>query len=251
MINKLNFLCLLFFCFQISAEEKVDVDVYVYHLQPPFIVNSQTRTGLYYDFATYLNSKSTKFHFDIVFVPRKRVGNMLDDDRLNGILLGVSPVWFQDKMETKFLWTKSVHEDQDEIVSLVDNPIEYTGAESLTGKILGGVRGFYYYGISEKVTEGKIARYDTIGEDEVLQMVLLKRVDFGIISRSTLSYLVEAKNWQDTFYLSKQPHDKYQRRVLVPYPQKAVFDEIAPIVNKIAEDPKWQQTLLKYSLLTD
>jgi polar amino acid transport system substrate-binding protein len=230
----------------VSAEQKENVDVYVYHLKPPFIVNNSYELGLYFDFSSYLNSKSEKYHFKTIFVPRKRIESMLTMDKLDGILLGVSPVWFKDKAETKFLWTEGVYQDQDEVVSLAQNPIEYTGPKSLVGKVLGGVRGFYYYGISEKVSEGLISRHDTIGEYELLQMIMLKRVDVGIVSRSTLQYLIKAKNLQNKFYLSKQPHDKYHRRILIPHDKRAIYDEITPIIDQMSDDSYWLQILEKY-----
>jgi polar amino acid transport system substrate-binding protein len=220
--------------------------MYVYHLQPPYALNTATKTGMFFDFADYINSKTERYHFTIVYVPRKRIGSMLKDGKLNGVLLGVNPLWFNDINETKFLWTGSFSEDQDEVVSSVDNSIEYTGADSLSGKVMAGVRGFYYAGISEKVNQGSIVRYDTVGEDEVLQMILLKRVDVGVVSRFTLNYLAKTKGWQNKFYISKQPHDKYQRRILVPHAQKAVYDEILPIVNGISDDPSWKEILRKY-----
>ncbi|MCI2284658.1 transporter substrate-binding domain-containing protein [Colwellia sp. MSW7] len=77
-------------------------------------------------------------------------------------------------------------------------------------------------------------------------MILLKRVDVGVVSRFTLNYLAKTKGWQNKFYISKQPHDKYQRRILVPHAQKAVYDEILPIVNGISDDPSWKEILRKY-----
>lgn len=249
LLNKFNWLSvafLLFFLTQASAEEKINVDVYVYHLKPPFIVSNTYELGLYFDFSTYLNTKTDKYHFETVFVPRKRIETMLASHKLNGILLGVNPIWFKDKAETKYYWTPAIYEDQDEFVSLQENAVEYSGAKSLAGKILGGVRGFYYFGVDELVKQGDITRYDTIGEYELLQMLILKRVDVGIVSRSTIDYLVKAKNWQSKFYLSKQPHDKYQRRILIPHYKKAVYDELAPIVSSLVEDPAWQKILDKY-----
>ena len=249
MFNKLYLLFVIFFLiFPVAAvaAEKEHVDVYVYHLKPPFNINNTYELGLHFDFSTYLNSKSDKYHFETIFVPRKRIEIMLDSNKLNGILLGVNPVWFKDKAETKYLWTSNIYQDQDEVVSLAERAIEYTGPKSLTGKVLGGVRGFYYFGVNEQVSQGNIIRQDTVGEYELLQMIMLKRVDIGIVSRSTLEYLVKAKNWQGKFYLSKQPHDKYQRRILVPHAKRAVFDEIQPIVNNIMKDPAWRKTLEKY-----
>jgi polar amino acid transport system substrate-binding protein len=236
----------LLFTAKTVAADKENVDVYVYHLKPPFIVNNSYELGLYFDFSTYLNSKSEKYHFETVFVPRKRIETMLNSDKLDGILLGVNPTWFKDKAETKYLWTSSVYQDQDDVVSLAEKAVEYTEPKSLEGKILGGVRGFYYFGINEQVSQGNITRHDTIGEYELLQMIMLQRVDIGIVSRSTLEYLMKAKGWQDKFYMSKQPHDKYERRVLVPHYKKALFDEISPIIKELPDDPFWKSILKQY-----
>jgi polar amino acid transport system substrate-binding protein len=171
---------------------------------------------------------------------------MLDSGKLDGILLGVNPTWFKDKAETKYLWTTNVYQDQDEVISLTDSPVEYTGVESFSGMILGGIRGFYYYGIDEQVKLGRITRIDTIGEYELLQMIMLKRVDAGIVSRSTLEYLMKAKGWQGKFHLSKKPHDKYQRRILIPHSKKDVYDEISPLISNLSNDPYWKLILKQY-----
>ena len=243
--------CTFVFCSRIEAQpfplqDKVNVDVYVYHLKPPFIVNNAQKIGLYFDFSDYLNTKNERYHFETVFVPRKRIETMLASKKFNGILLGVSPIWFGDKSETKYLWTTSFFQDQDEVVSITDVAFEYTGPKSITGKVFGGVRGFYYFGIDELVNSGEISRYNTIGEYELLQMLLLERVDVGIVSRSTLNFLYKEKNWKNQFYLSKKPHDKYQRRILVPKYNKAIFDEISPIIDNLKHDPAWQKLIEKY-----
>jgi len=242
----LSLFCWFIFSTQAIGKDKINVDVYVYHLKPPFIVSNTNMLGLYFDFSDYLNTKTDKYHFETVFVPRKRVETMLATKKLNGILLGVNPVWFKDKSETQYLWTGNIYQDKDEFVSLLESPVEYSGAESLAGKVLGGIRGFYYFGIDEQVKQGEITRYDTIGEYELLQMVLLKRIDVGIVSRSTLDYLVKAKGWQDRFYISKQPHDKFERRVLVPHDKKDIYNEIFPIINEMNKDQFWKLILKQY-----
>ncbi len=105
-------LCLAFLAalsLPIVAKQKVNVDVFVYHLKPPFIVSNTNKLGLYFDFSDYLNTKSDNYHFETFFVPRKRIETTLLSGNLNGVLLGVSPVWFDDKEETKFLWTSNVY----------------------------------------------------------------------------------------------------------------------------------------------
>lgn len=229
-----------------QAYERTLVSIYAYHLKPPFIVSEENHQGLYYDFSEYLNEKSQQYTFTTVFVPRKRVELMVNNGQLDGMLLGVNPIWFGDKQEKRFLWSANIYHDQDEMISLSKTPTEYTGPASLKGKVLGGVRGFSYFGVDDLVKSGEVERHDTIGEREILMMLLAGRVDVGIVSRSTYQYLLRKENWQNIFHLSQQPHDNYQRRLMAPLQLKNIFEHIAPMIEKLPDDPKWQAILDKY-----
>lgn len=222
------------------------VTVYAYHLKPPFIVDQHQELGLYYDFSAFLNSKGDTYRFHTQFVPRNRVEHDLTHKNFDGVLLGVSPIWFRDQAEKKYLWTPGIYDDQDEIVSLAESPFDYRGPKSLVGKKLGGVLGFAYFGVDKLVAKGKIARINTVGEHEVLEMLLKGRVDVGIVSRSTLNYLVAREGWQGRFYLSRQPHDRFARRVLVLRRDQALYDYLLPILQGLQSDKDWQAILRKY-----
>ena len=239
-------LAILIFSQPLAAKDKTLISVYVYHLKPPYILNIENETGLYYDFSRYLSQKSKLYEFHTIYLPRKRVEAYLNSNKIDGMLLGVSPIWFQDKARKKYLWTSAVFQDQDEIVSLATKPVEYLGPESLIHKSLGGVLGFYYFGIDSLVSQGKIKRRDAHSELSVLKMILSKRVDVGIVSRSTFLYLSIRENWEDKFHLSLKPHDVFTRHVLVPHTNKNIYDHIAPLLNNIEDDPDWQRILKKY-----
>ncbi|MDT0604135.1 transporter substrate-binding domain-containing protein [Thalassotalea castellviae] len=130
---------------------------------------------------------------------------MIANETLNGILLGVNPVWFSDKDEKEYLWTPRVFTDRDEIVSLISQSIEFIKPQSLKGKVFGGVRGFYYFGINELIEEEIITRVDTANEVDLFSMLLNQRVDAAIISRSTFDHTIKKNNWQNKFHLSKKP----------------------------------------------
>ncbi len=89
--------------------------------------------------------------------------------------------------------------------------------------VFGGVRGFYYYGITELVTAKKAKRIDTVSEPDLFTMLLKQRVDVTIISKLTFNYMVKKNNWQNDFYLSTIPHDTYERRILVPLNMTETF----------------------------
>lgn len=222
------------------------VTVYTYHEKPPLVTNATKKQGMYYDFTRRLNTISTKYHFEIVTIPRKRIERMLASNTLNGILLGVNPVWFSDKEELKYHWTPRIFSDRDEIVSLIQQSIEFIKPQSLEGKVFGGVRGFYYYGISELIAKQRIIEVNTAHEVDLFSMLLNQRIDVAVISRSTFDHMLKKNPWKNKFHLSKKPHDIYDRRILVPLKYSEVYQHIAPIIEDLQFDKAWQNHLKSY-----
>ncbi|TWX57639.1 transporter substrate-binding domain-containing protein [Colwellia hornerae] len=246
--KELTLIIFFYFCcsFTAQAVEKIVVNVYVYHLKPPFITDLKNEQGLYYDFSVFLNSESKKYSFKTVFIPRKRIDHMIKQEKLNGVLLGVNPIWFKDKAENKYLWTSTVFTDQDEVISLKNKPIEYSDPSSLENIAFGGVRGFYYYGINELVAKKRINRIDTISEQALLNMLISKRIDSAIISQSTFDYITRQSKNRDLFHLSLNPHDRYVRKVMVLPKDSAIFEDIELIIQKMKDNKVWSEILLTY-----
>jgi len=240
------FLSLLLTSSLSAKETKSLVSVYVYHQQPPYIIDFDKQMGLYFDFVKRLNTLSDSYRFEVTFIPRKRVELMLGSHSMDGILLGVNPKWFKDKQETKYLWSSAIFNDSDEVVSLKNKGIEFTNPESLTGMVVGGVRGFYYYGINELVTAKKVKRIDTVNEPNLFTMLLKERVDVTIISKLTFHYMVKKNGWKNDFYLSAIPHDIYERRILVPRNMKKTFQPLQRLIDKIKKEESWQKNISRY-----
>jgi len=230
----------------VNSSDKILTPIYAYHLKPPYIISLEQETGLYFDFSRYLNTKAGPYQFHTSFIPRKRVEAYLDRNILDGALIGVNPVWFKDKKKTKYLWTSPIMQDTDDIISAANSKFEYTGPRSLYGKTLGGVLGFYYFGIDDEIKAGNILREDTANEAAVLNMILRQHVDVGIVSRSTYNYLIKQNNWQGRFYIAKRPHDKFTRHILVPTRYADLFSYLEQIVKKMHTDPAWQAILRNY-----
>lgn len=247
----LRLICLLFFlspilAFAEKSDNKEFISVYSYHLKPPLIVDDSNGEGLYFDLINYLNSASSLYRFNLVYVPRKRIEKMLNEQTLDGLLLGVNPVWFKDKSETKYFWTPRIFTDRDELVSLKSTSFEFINPSSLQDKIFGGVRGFYYYGINEFIKTNKALRVDTVQEIDLFSMLLNKRVDTAVISRSTYDYMLSINEWHGQFHLSKKPHDIYDRRILIPHNLEEVYQHINPLIEFLQFDNQWKVTLEKY-----
>ena len=244
---KFILLLITFMTLSLYAKEKMPVNVYVYHLKPPFITDLENKKGLYFDFSHYLNSKSENYHFSTTFIPRKRIEHMLENSLFEGVLLGVNPIWFKDKSESKYLWTQSIFADKDEVISLREKPVEYTTPSSLEQYRLGGFRGFYYYGINELVAQNKIHRTDTISEQALINMLKTKRIDCAIISRSTFNYITKENDNRHLFHISERPHDTYARKILILPKDKSIHHELKLIIEYMKKDKIWSELLLSYS----
>ncbi|MCP4134022.1 MAG: amino acid ABC transporter substrate-binding protein [bacterium] len=247
-LTKKTFIGLLaFFIFipgVLSSAETVKV--YTYHLMPPYIIDEKKQTGIYYDFSRYMNSKTKKYKFVTRYTPRKRLNQLIKNKKLDGILLGVNPTWFKDRARVKFLWTSAIIKDRDEVVSNKQRKVRYTGPQSLKGMRLGGVRGFYYFGIDDLVKKKQITRDDSHSETANLKKLLRQRLDITIVSTLSLKYLVKKYNWQNKFYVSPKPHDSFKRHVMIPRSKRKLYNHISPIVRKMLNNPKWKRMLRKY-----
>lgn len=237
---------LLCLCWQNSGAVEM-VKVYSYHLKPPLILDQVTGRGLYNDMLSYLNKENTAYRFELIYLPRRRLDLLINSGNLDGLVIGVSPVWFNDREEQKFLWTLPLMNDIDDVVSSKNQAFEFAGAKSMTGMRIGLVLGYYYYGVSELIAEGKIQRDDASSEEHSFRKLLAGRIDAAIISRSNYDY--EMKNHPDLkgqFYISKKPHDQYDRQILVPLNMPKVQQQINVILRNAANDLIWQKLISAY-----
>ncbi|MFZ6873489.1 substrate-binding periplasmic protein [Undibacterium sp. Di27W] len=223
------------------------IKVYSYHLKPPLILDQATGRGLYNDMLSYLNKENTGYRFELIYLPRRRLDLLVNSGQLDGLVIGVNPVWFNDKEEQKFLWTLPVMNDIDEVVSSKNRPFEFTGAKSMNGMRIGLVLGYYYFGVNELIAEGKILRDDASSEEHSFRKLMAGRIDAAIISRSNYDY--EMKNHpelQGLFHISKNPHDQYDRQILIPLHMTKVQQQINIILRNAANDPIWQKLINAY-----
>ena len=216
---------------RIDNPEKVYV--YVYHLKPPYIEQLELETGLYFELIELFNSFQDKYQFIPQFVPRKRLNREIANDTLDGMILGVHPVWFKDKEKIKFLWTKPLLNDRDEFISPVTKPFNYLGEVSLYNMNIGGVRGYHYFRVAPVLKKRKAKLTPTSSELQLLEMLIKKRLDVAVISRATLNYYFNLyPQWRDLVYFSKVPHEQYYRALLSPIKLESQFNIIESLFEQ-------------------
>ncbi|MBC3875751.1 substrate-binding periplasmic protein [Undibacterium flavidum] len=246
---KLRFLglSLLLSLMTLNAYATTVIKVYTYHLKPPFVVREATRNGLYFDAIDYFNKRSTQYQFELHYLPRRRLDLMVNAGTLDGLVIGVNPLWFNDKQEHKYLWTGTLLHDVDEVISTNEKAFEYTGLESLTGLRVGLVLGYYYFGVSEMAVAGKLMRDDASSEDHNFKKLLADRIDVAIISRSNHDFVMKHQpELVGKFYISSKPHDQYERRIMIPLSMTKVHKALAAIVSQMHSDPVWKERIASY-----
>lgn len=238
-------LCLSLLTWQATAKEVIKV--YTYHLKPPFVVREATQTGLYFDVLTYFNKKNTRYRFELHYLPRRRLDLMISEGKLDGLVIGVNPIWFDDKQERKYLWTAPLLHDVDEVVSSNTKAFEYTGLDSLAGLRVGLVLGYYYFGVSEMAQAKRLRRDDASSEDHNFRKLLADRIDVAIISRSNHDFVMRHQpDLVGKFHISTKPHDQYDRRVLLPLKFSKVHQVLHPILQQMHADPAWKDIVASY-----
>ena len=222
------------------------VYLYTYHNKPPFVVDEQRREGLYFDMAAYFTLLVPDVSFRTIYLPRKRLNLMIENQTLDGAVIGVSPVWFGDKDETRFLWLPTIYPDRDEFVSLSSDPFEFTGTDSLHGKVFAGVSGYYYFGVNQAVADKHLMRIDTIGERQVLELIERQRADIGIVSQSVFAYLRSTGELSDIYHFSARPHDEFNRRAFTLKKHRDIYEMMQALTENLLDDPVWQKMVQKY-----
>ncbi|MCF2909218.1 transporter substrate-binding domain-containing protein [Pseudoalteromonas sp. DL2-H2.2] len=230
----------------VHAAERLNI--YVYHNKPPYITNQTEQRGLYFDLVTLLNGTQSHTRYKLVYLPRRRIERDLTEQTLDGVVLGVHPVWFKDPDKARYLWSEPLMYDTDEFVSCAGSPFEYDGASSMQNKKFGGILGYHYFRTVEPVKSGALERVNANSEEGLLELALRERVDFAIVSRSTLNYFIKKNRWQNHFYLSKQPHESYYRAILSPRQLQPQFERLSELLNDSALRIKLAQLMTSYQV---
>ncbi len=228
------------------AQAAEEVTLYAYHLKVPYMHHLGHQEGLYFDLAELLTLRIPGLRFRVQYLPRRRLEADLVAGRLNGLVVGVHPSWFKDKERTHYLWSPPLMRDADVVVSRHDKPISYSGPESLVGLRVALPRGYYYFGVDELVREGRIHREDSESEETALIMLSLGRADATITTRRTLyALLAQRPGLRGKFHVAAQPHDEYERFILIPPGQAHLHKPVSEAVLQLARDPAWQNRLLE------
>ena len=236
----------------INAKERFTL--YTYHNKPPYFFGSipsgrekYATTGVYRAFVAYLNTQLKDIEIELEFSPRIRLEGSLTDGQLNGAIIGVNPLWFKDKERTRYLWSHTFMKDKDVIVVRAGEAFPYKHPRDLEGKSLALPRGLYFWGVTERIKQGKILVFETNSDIQNLGMVEFGRADGTIISILSAEYLFQQRISRGLLEVLKTPHDQFERMILFPISQRRQFAIINKHIEKALQDDAWLKELEKHN----
>ena len=228
--------------------------LYTYHNKPPYFFGSipagrekYATIGIYRAFAAYLNKRLQEIEVEVEFSPRIRLEGHLTDGQLNGAIIGVNPLWFKDKERSRYLWSSPFMKDEDVIVVHAGDAFPYTHPRDLEGKSLVLPRGLYFWGVTERIKQGKILVFETNSEAQNLAMVEFGRADATIISVLSAQYFFKQRISHGLLEVLKTPHDQFERMILFPISQRRQFEIINKHIKNALQDDVWLKELEKYA----
>ncbi|WP_105172931.1 transporter substrate-binding domain-containing protein [Pseudoalteromonas sp. T1lg24] len=244
----MKYILLLLFILPLQLAARLNqVEVYTYHNMPPYVIDLEQKSGLYFEFVELLNQMNSGYQFKLVYMPRKRIDHRLKQNKLNGVVIGVNPKWFRDPTQSRYHWTPKMMSDQDIFVSLSKHPVIVNELSDLENKRVGGIHGFKYVGVDSLANQQKLTRVNTQSETQLFDMLKKERIDTAILSYYTFLYL--SKQDHNDFYIAKKHHDTFTRHIMLPKSQNnSLYLTLNSIL--ICEDftKHWKQRLLNYTM---
>lgn len=244
------FILCLFLCNNLKADMQ-EFTLFTYHDKAPYYMenykdNEVSVNGIYKELVDLLNDSQNYYRFYLSFLPRNRLQRYLELNDLEGGVIGVNPLWFNDKEKEKYLWTGKFMLDYDVIVVKQGHVFPYKHPRDLIGKRLTLSRGHYYWGVTELQKEGKIHVEETSSDIQNLLKIISERSDATITSILTYRFFTKDRFTENELDYLTVPHDNFDRMILIPRRYAEVFEILQNVLHDILENDKWIEILKKY-----
>lgn len=225
------------------------ITIWNYHDFPPFSTNETSRTDLSSELTKWLTEASEgRYEFRLERVPLSRLDRILDNGK-SGVVLWVSPEWFNDTERTRFLWTPPILQDQEIVVTRVDSGLEYEGPRSLEGKTIATVHGYRYPDLSARSGQGGTERIDVPRESNALRVLAHKRpIDATIMSELAARYIAKRQGLSDQLRFESPPLSRYDRHLMITPDLPDVARFLKQALSRLHGSDKWCEMQRTYGI---
>ncbi|WP_374034884.1 substrate-binding periplasmic protein [Bdellovibrio bacteriovorus] len=231
-------------CYSVITSAAQVIEMVSPYDTPPFVVDQKKEQGLVYDLASLLTVRSQgKYQFKVVVVPRARLQKILQRSGVYVVPL-VSPKWFDDDDEKKYLWTSALMEDENLVLSPRKRALEYENSASLRGKKTSIVLGHAVEPVRQLEKAGVVTTESTQSFNNSLRMLARGRIDFMVMGRIVAVYLIRDLGLEDQIYISDKTIERFDRKILVsPQSQKDLHKWLEGEIQRLRRSGEWKKYL--------
>ncbi|MGE9744750.1 substrate-binding periplasmic protein [Bdellovibrio bacteriovorus] len=241
---RLLWIVLALLCYSIVTSAAQVIEMISPYDNPPFVVDQKKEQGLVYDLASLLTVRSQgKYQFKVVVVPRARLQKMLLRSGVYVVPL-VSPKWFGDENEKKYLWTSALMEDENLVLSPRKRALEYENSASLQGKRTSIVLGHAIEPLDQLEKGGTVKTESTQSLNNGLRMLARGRIDFMVMGRMVAIYLIRDLGLEDEIHISDKSLERFDRKIMVsPQSQKELHKWLEGEIQRLRRSGQWKKYL--------
>lgn len=225
------------------------IEAWSYYLAPPFKLPGPGEPGLSQDLVGYLNQAlKGRYEIRLVHLPRSRLDVMLKTQE-RAIVMFAPSVLYGTVKGDKYLWSRPLLDDRQELISRIDKPFQYEGPASLRSVELAGLRGHLYPEIARELDSGliNIKRYST--ESALFSMLSEGRVDLITAAHSTYQYVTsQTPELKAKLVVSRKNLGLFTRHLMFMRGMQKERDAFDTVISRMASDPQWLEILRRYEL---
>lgn len=225
------------------------IEAWSYYMAPPFKLPGPGEAGLSRDLVDYLNrALKDRYEIRLVHLPRPRLDMMLETQERALVMFAPSMLYGTSKGD-KYLWSRPLFDDRQELISRTDRPFQFDGPASLRSTKVAGLRGHVYPVIGQDVDKGLIdmKRYNT--ESALFGMLLEARVDVITAPNSTYRYLLSRDpSLASKLTLSRNNLGPFTRHLMFMRGMQRQRDDFDAVLRLMPSDPQWIEILKRYDI---
>jgi len=249
-------LLILTFCLLFSTQslsKRINVNLLVEDGYFPVVINAENRQGFAFEFTRTLNESQQEFNFVLNVLPSKRLIKMVEEKNFDALFF-MAMEWLPKSTHPYLKKTNTTVTVKNEFYALKENVHDQSYFDNFDVLTKAGVYGYSYkfagYNTDADILNSVHRMSLTKSGYHVAKMILLKRVDIGILNNLTYQYFKKTNRFDmDLFYKSTIPDAIFATSFLINQNStKITADKFDQIMESITVQNKVQNLFIKYGM---
>jgi len=236
-----------------SFSQKIDINILVEDGYFPIIINAENNQGFAFEFTQILNKSQKKYNFVLNVLPSKRLIKMVEEKNFDSLFF-MAMEWLPKSAHLYLSKSATSVIVKNEFYALKENARDQSFFEDFGALTKAGVYGYSYkfasYNTDANFLNSEHRMSLTKSGFHVAKMILLKRVDIGIINNLTYQYFKKTNSFNmDLFYKSDTPDGVFDTSLLTnKYSKKISANKFDRLIQSPSIKKKLHTLFSKYGI---